>query len=66
MTGSAIPAAWRQVVEDVCVIAVGATDDRVLRLVTDPEPVEVAAGDTGTLSVTVGTDADADLRSRRI
>ena len=32
LTGSAIPASWRQVVEDVCVIAVGATDDRVLRI----------------------------------
>ncbi|KAA0098754.1 alpha-mannosidase [Mycolicibacterium sp. P1-18] len=61
LTGSAIPPAWRQVVEDVCVIAVGATDDRVIRLVTDPEPVVLAAGDTGTLSVTVGTDAYADL-----
>ena len=42
-------------------ISVGATDDRVLRLVTDPEPVEVTAGETATLSVTVGTDAHADL-----
>jgi len=61
ITGSAIPAAWRQVVEDVCVIAVGATDDRVLKFVTDPEPVVLAAGGTATLSVTVATDAYSDL-----
>jgi hypothetical protein len=61
VTGSAIPEAWRQVVDDVCVISVGATDDRVLRFVTDPEPVVLAAGETATLTVTVGTDAHADL-----
>ncbi|MDP9168533.1 MAG: NEW3 domain-containing protein, partial [Actinomycetota bacterium] len=61
LTGSALPPSWRQVVEDVCVIAVGATDDRVIRMVADPEPVEVAAGDTARLSVTVGTDCHTDL-----
>lgn len=61
VTGGAIPASWRQGVEDVCVISVGATDDRVLRLVTDPEPVEVAAGEVATIAVTVGTDARAGL-----
>ncbi len=61
VTGSGIPASWRQVVEDVCVIAVGATDDRTLRLVTEPEPVVVRAGETATIGVTVGTDAHADL-----
>lgn len=61
VTGGAIPASWRQGVEDVCMISVGATDDQVLRLVADPEPVEVAAGQAATLSVTVGTDAHADL-----
>lgn len=62
LTGSHVPAAWRQVVEDVCVIAVDAgDDDRVLRLVEGPAPVEVAAGETGRLTVTVGTDAYADL-----
>lgn len=44
LTGTAIPESWRQVVEDVCVVAVGATDDRMLRFVTDPEPVVLAAG----------------------
>jgi alpha-mannosidase len=61
VTGAALPAAWHQVVEDVCVIAVGATDDRVLRLIDDPEPVEIAAGQIAAISVTVGTDAWADL-----
>ena len=61
ITGSGLPPAWRQVVEDVCVIAVGATDDRVLRLVGDPEPVVVAAGQRATISVVVGTDAWTDL-----
>jgi alpha-mannosidase len=61
VTGSAIPASWRQIVEDVCVIAVGATDDRVLRLVSGPEPVDVRAGHSATVGVTVGTDAYADL-----
>ena len=33
----------------------------MLRLVTDPEPVEVRGGQTATIGVTVGTDARADL-----
>ncbi|MCV7281838.1 alpha-mannosidase [Mycolicibacterium flavescens] len=57
-----IPPSWRQVVEDVCVVAVDATpEDRMLRLVSGPEAVEVAAGETASLSVTVGTDAHADI-----
>jgi alpha-mannosidase len=65
VTGSdavSIPAAWRQTVEDVCMVSVAAPADAdVLRLVSDPEPVEVSAGETGWLAVTVGTDAHADL-----
>ncbi|CAA0130125.1 Mannosylglycerate hydrolase [Mycolicibacterium vanbaalenii] len=60
-TGAAIPASWHQTVEDVCVLSVGRHDDRVLRLVSEPRGVDVAAGDTAELSVTVGTDAYADL-----
>ena len=42
--------------------SVGATADAdVLRLVGEPEPVDVAAGETARLAVTVGTDAHADL-----
>ena len=65
VTGSdavSMPPAWRQVVEDVCVVSVAAAKDAdVLRLISDPEPVEVAAGETARLAVTVGTDAHADL-----
>ena len=62
VTGNAsIPASWRQVVEDVAMVSVGDTTDQVLRLLAEPEPVDVAAGGTATLSVTVGTDAYADL-----
>ncbi len=57
-----MPPAWRQVVEDVCVVSVGApADDDVLRLVSEPEPVELSAGEAARLTVTVGTDAHADL-----
>jgi len=64
VTGSdaaSIPPSWRQTVEDVCVIAIGRQDDSLLRLVSDPEPVELSAGQSGRLAVTVGTDAYADL-----
>ncbi len=59
--GTSIPASWRHTVEDVCVVSVGATDDQVLRLVADPEPVHVAPGGSATLGVTVATDAHAEL-----
>ncbi|WP_101948241.1 NEW3 domain-containing protein [Mycobacterium sp. 3519A] len=64
VTGSdaaTIPPSWRQLVEDVCVVSVDASDDQLLKLVSDPEPVELSPGDTGRLAVTVGTDAYADL-----
>ncbi|KUH84683.1 NEW3 domain-containing protein [Mycobacterium sp. IS-1556] len=64
LTGAhvSIPPAWRQMVEDVCVIAVDAPpDDTLLRLVAGPEPVEVNAGESARLVVTVGTDAYADI-----
>ena len=35
--------------------------DSQRRFVSDPEPVEVSAGQTARLAVTVGTDAHADL-----
>ncbi|GJF07978.1 alpha-mannosidase [Mycolicibacterium cyprinidarum] len=60
-TGGAIPASWHQTVEDVCVISLGAHDDQLLRLITEPLAVDLAAGDTQRLCVTVGTDAYADL-----
>ena len=65
VTGSdavSIPPAWRQMVEDVCVVSVAApADAELLRLINDPEPVEVSAGEAARLAVTVGTDAQADL-----
>jgi alpha-mannosidase len=57
-----MPPSWRQTVEDVCVVSVAeAVDVDLLRLINDPEPVEVSAGETARLAVTVGTDAHADL-----
>jgi len=38
-----------------------AADVEVLRLISEPEPVNVSAGETARLAVTVGTDAHADL-----
>ena len=65
VTGSGdatMPAAWRQVVEDVCMVVVGAPSELdVLRLISEPEEVDVAAGESARLAVTVGTDARADL-----
>jgi alpha-mannosidase len=64
LTGNhvSMPPAWRQVVEDVCVVSVAApAEDSLLRLVGEPEPVDVKAGEKARLTVTVGTDAHADL-----
>ncbi|KRE25476.1 alpha-mannosidase [Mycobacterium sp. Soil538] len=60
-TGAAIPAAWHQTVEDVCLVSLGRHDDRVLRIVAEPAPVTLAPGGTASLRVTVATDAHADL-----
>ncbi len=56
----AVPPAWRQVVEDVAVVCVGA-ETRLLYLVDGPSDIAVAAGAAARCSVTVGTDAHADL-----
>jgi alpha-mannosidase len=62
ITGSAsIPTSWRQVVEDVCVVSVGVPTGQLFRLNTEPQAVEVAAGEAATLAVTVATDAHNDL-----
>jgi alpha-mannosidase len=61
VTGAAIPAAWQQTVEDVCLVSVGQHDHHVLRLHAEPTPVQVAAGRRATLSATVATDAHDDL-----
>ena len=57
-----VPAAWRQVVEDVGVISIGEVDDSgLLYLTEEPADIEVSAGGSTRLAVTVGTDANADL-----
>ncbi len=60
LTGD-VPPAWRQRVEDVCVITVGRPEADLVRLVTDPAGVDVARGSTARLAVTVGSGARADL-----
>ena len=43
ITGDEVPAAWRQVVEDVCVVEVGACDEaELVYLVDGPADVELA------------------------
>lgn len=62
LTGDDVPAAWRQEVEDVCVVDVGAHRERELLYLADgPGDVELAAGGTARLTVTVGTHARAAL-----
>jgi alpha-mannosidase len=62
VAGANVPAAWRQVVEDVALISVdGADDGGLVYLTEEPADVVVAAGDSARLTATVGTDACADL-----
>ncbi|OBK45683.1 NEW3 domain-containing protein [Mycobacterium sp. 1081908.1] len=62
LTGDGVPAAWRQEVEDVCVVEVGrAGEEKLLYLADAPGDVELAAGGTARLTVTVGTHARAAL-----
>ena len=57
-----VPAAWRQVVEDVALVSVGGADDGgLIHLVREPADVVVAAGDSARLTATVGSDAGGDL-----
>ncbi|WKG04712.1 NEW3 domain-containing protein [Mycolicibacterium sp. HK-90] len=64
VTGSdsgVLPPSWRQVVEDVSMVTIGEPEVQVLKLVTEPQAVDVKAGETARLSVTIGTDAGAGL-----
>ena len=64
VTGDNVPAAWRQAVEDVCVVAVGggAVDlGDLVYLVDGPAEITLRAGDAAALTVTIGTHAWADL-----
>ncbi|HEX6359677.1 NEW3 domain-containing protein [Actinophytocola sp.] len=58
-----VPPSWRQVVEDVAVLSVGAAFERgnLLRLSADPEPVRLARGESGRLAVRVASEAGAPL-----
>ncbi|WP_234835151.1 glycoside hydrolase family 38 N-terminal domain-containing protein [Mycolicibacterium stellerae] len=58
-----MPASWHQVVEDVATVSVGmpGEDNEIVYLVREPADVEVAAGETARLAVTVGTSAGAGL-----
>ena len=64
----AVPPPWRQVVEDVCVVAVGSNRDsaavdlgELVYLVDGPAEITLTAGDRAALTVTVSTHARADL-----
>ena len=57
-----VPAAWRQPVEDICVISVGTVpSEDLVRLVTEPVGVVVNRGERARIAVTVGSGAGADL-----
>jgi alpha-mannosidase len=62
VTGDKVPAAWHQVVEDVCIVEVGAGHEAdLVYLADEPAEITLAAGDTARLTVTIGTNARADL-----
>ena len=62
ITDAGVPAAWRQVVEDVALVSVGGADDSgLIYLAEEPVDVVVHAGDSARLTATVGSDAGGDL-----
>src|SRR5262249_38262493 len=62
VTGDEVPAAWRQVVEEVCGVQVGARPEAdLVYLVDGPAEVELAAGESARLAVAIGSSAEADL-----
>lgn len=61
VTGDDVPLAWRQVVEDVSMLTVDGVDGRPAYFVDEPSDIDVSAGDSARLTVTVGTEACADL-----
>ena len=60
LTGD-VPPAWRQTVEDVCVITVGEPDPDLVRLAAEPADVVVARGGTARLTAAVASGAHGDL-----
>ncbi|OBA61647.1 alpha-mannosidase [Mycobacterium sp. 1100029.7] len=62
LSGDHLPPAWRQTVEDVCVVDVGADQGaELVYLVDGPDEIALRPGQNGTLTVTVGSRAGADL-----
>jgi alpha-mannosidase len=62
ITSDDVPAAWRQVVEDVCVVTVGEVEvAEVVYLVDGPAEITLKPGEEAELTVTIGTRARADL-----
>jgi alpha-mannosidase len=62
ITGDNVPVAWRQTVEDVCVVEVGAVrETELVYLVDGPAEVALRAGERARLAVTIGSHARADL-----
>ena len=56
-----MPPAWRQSVEDICVVTVGDPDRELVRLLTEPAGVVVRRGRRSRIAVTVASGAAADL-----
>jgi alpha-mannosidase len=56
-----VPPAWRQSVEDVCVVTVGDPNSELLRLLTEPADVVVRRGERSRIVVSVASGAAADL-----
>ena len=56
-----MPDAWRQAVEDVCVITVGDVDEDLVRLVAEPQDVVVKRGERTRLTATVASSAHGDV-----
>ena len=68
VTGSgsdALPPSWRQLVEDVCILTIGEPGGdigpQMLKLVSEPQAIDIKAGETARLSMAIGTDALAAL-----
>ncbi len=56
-----VPDAWRQPVEDVCVITVGDVDEDLVRLIAEPADVVVERGQRTRLTATVASSAHGDV-----
>ena len=60
LTGD-VPPAWKQTVEDVCVITVGSAEPDLVRLAAEPVDLVVARGERARLTVAVASAARAEL-----